>query len=192
MTKLTDTQLVILSTAAQREDGAALPLPKSLKLKGAAVDKVLEALRGKGLLEEKPASREAIAWREGTDGRRTTLVITDAGVAPKVASAGEPAGRPAKARAKRLPKRTGRKAAAGKPKGGSASSTREGTKQALLIRLLERKSGASIEEIVEATGWQAHSVRGAISGTLKKKLGMAVSSEKVDGRGRVYRIAARG
>jgi hypothetical protein len=40
-----------------------------------------------------------------------------------------------------------------------------------------------------ATGWQAHSVRGAISGALKKKLGLEVTSEKIDGRGRVYRIA---
>ncbi len=68
-------------------------------------------------------------------------------------------------------------------------AVRPGTKQALLIDLLTRKKGATIEEIVEATGWQPHSVRGAISGALKKKLGLAVTSEKVGGRGRVYRIA---
>ncbi len=61
-----------------------------------------------------------------------------------------------------------------------------------MIDLLKRKKGATIEEIVEATGWQAHSVRGAISGTLKKKLGLAVTSERVDGRGRTYRIVERG
>ncbi len=43
---------------------------------------------------------------------------------------------------------------------------------------------------MEATSWQAHSIRGAISGTLKKKLGLAVTSDVVEGRGRVYRIAA--
>ncbi len=74
----------------------------------------------------------------------------------------------------------------------SMPASRPGTKQALLIDLLKRKTGATIDEIVEATGWQAHSVRGAISGALKKKLGLAVSSEKADGRGRVYRIAERG
>ncbi len=79
------------------------------------------------------------------------------------------------------------RAKAAKPRG-----PRAGTKQALLIDLLKRKTGATIDEIVEATGWQAHSVRGAISGALKKKLGLAVSSEKADGRGRVYRIAERG
>ena len=57
-----------------------------------------------------------------------------------------------------------------------------------MIDLLARKNGATIEEAVKATGWQAHSVRGAISGGLKKKLGMTVTSEKIEGRGRVYRV----
>ena len=66
---------------------------------------------------------------------------------------------------------------------------RPGTKQALLIDLLKRKKGATLEKIVAATGWQPHSVRGAISGTLKKKLGLAVTSERVGDGSRVYRIA---
>ena len=70
----------------------------------------------------------------------------------------------------------------------SAPKVREGTKQALLIDLLQRNDGATIDEIVAAIGWQAHSVRGAISGALRKKLGRNVESEKIDGRGRVYRI----
>ena len=69
MPKLTDTQLVILSAAAQRQDGTVLPLPKSLKTKGDAATKTLEGLREKGLLYEKPAARNAAAWREGEDGR---------------------------------------------------------------------------------------------------------------------------
>ncbi len=60
-----------------------------------------------------------------------------------------------------------------------------------MIDLLKRKKGATIGEIVEATGWQPHSVRGAISGALKKKLGLAVTSETVRARGRVYRIVER-
>ena len=69
---------------------------------------------------------------------------------------------------------------------------RPGTKQALLIDLLRRKKGATIAEIVDAIGWQAHSVRGAISGTLKKKFGLTVTSESVENRGRVYRVVERG
>jgi len=65
---------------------------------------------------------------------------------------------------------------------------REGTKQALLIEMLRAEGGATIAEIVEATGWQPHTVRGAIAGALKKKLGLDVTSEKVEGRGRVYKL----
>ncbi len=65
------------------------------------------------------------------------------------------------------------------------------TKQALMVELLKRPAGATIGDLTKATGWQAHSVRGAISGTLKKKLGLTVTSVPVEGRGRVYRIAGR-
>ncbi len=62
------------------------------------------------------------------------------------------------------------------------------TKQALLISLLQRPQGASIAELVQATGWQNHSIRSAISFTLKKKLGLNVTSQRDEKRGRVYRI----
>jgi len=55
--------------------------------------------------------------------------------------------------------------------------------------MLKRDEGATIDQIVEATGWQRHTVRGAISGALKKKLGLTVTSEKVEGT-RIYRIPA--
>jgi hypothetical protein len=57
-----------------------------------------------------------------------------------------------------------------------------------MIDMLRRKDGATIAEIVEATGWQQHTVRGAFAGALKKKLGLTIVSEKVEGRGRVYRL----
>ena len=66
--------------------------------------------------------------------------------------------------------------------------TRGGTKQDILIEMLSRAKGATIEEMAAKTGWQSHSLRGAISGTLKKKLGLAVTSAVVEPRGRVYRI----
>lgn len=62
------------------------------------------------------------------------------------------------------------------------------TKQQIMIDLLRRPEGAGIEEITAATGWQSHTVRGAMSGALKKKLGLEITSEKVEERGRVYRI----
>lgn len=62
------------------------------------------------------------------------------------------------------------------------------TKLSTVITLLRRPKGASINDLMNATGWQAHSVRGAISGAIKKKQGLAVTSE-VSGDRRVYRIA---
>jgi hypothetical protein len=54
--------------------------------------------------------------------------------------------------------------------------------------MLRREHGATVAETVAVLGWQAHSVRGAISGALKKKRGLIVQSEMRDGRGRIYRI----
>ncbi|WP_425300352.1 DUF3489 domain-containing protein [Pukyongiella litopenaei] len=54
--------------------------------------------------------------------------------------------------------------------------------------MLRAEGGATIAEVVAATGWQAHTVRGAMSGALKKKLGLTITSEKVEGRGRVYHV----
>ena len=66
--------------------------------------------------------------------------------------------------------------------------TRADSKQAQLIEMLKRPQGASAEEIAAQFGWQLHTVRGAIAGALKKKLGLDVISKKVEGRGRIYRI----
>jgi hypothetical protein len=62
------------------------------------------------------------------------------------------------------------------------------TKQQLLIDLLKRPDGATIDEIVAATEWQSHTARGAMSGSLKKRLGLTITSQKEE-RGRVYKIA---
>jgi hypothetical protein len=69
--------------------------------------------------------------------------------------------------------------------------SREGTKEALLIGMLRRPEGATIAQVIEATGWQPHTVRGAISGALKNKRGLDVISGKNEGGERVYRIVAR-
>ena len=74
-------------------------------------------------------------------------------------------------------------------KESKSAGPRESSKQAQLIAMLRRARGATIDEIAEALSWQPHTVRGAIAGALKKKLGLDVTSEKDDRRGRVYRTA---
>jgi hypothetical protein len=57
-----------------------------------------------------------------------------------------------------------------------------------MVAMLKREEGATLAEIMEASGWQRHTVRGALAGALKKRLGLMIASEKVEGRGRVYRV----
>ena len=71
---------------------------------------------------------------------------------------------------------------------GHTPKQREGTKQATLIELLKRPEGVSLAEMVQATGWQQHTVRGAMAGALKKKLGLDIQSSKESGGYRTYRI----
>jgi len=164
MPKLTDTQTIVLSRAATRTGQLALPLPEGLH--GAAAQKAVTAMVTRGWLEEVDANmrKGEPLWRETGDGHGTTLIATEAGlaaigIAPVVASD--------------TPKPV---------------AIRVGTKQAQVIALLQRPEGASIAEIVAATGWLAHSARGLISGGLKKKLGLQITSQKEQGRGSVYRI----
>jgi len=70
-------------------------------------------------------------------------------------------------------------------------TSRSDSKQAQVIALLRRPKGATIDEMAVATGWQHHSVRGVISGALKKRLGLTIASNKEE-RGRVYRITDAG
>ena len=76
----------------------------------------------------------------------------------------------------------------GKSKPKVTTGTPATSKQQTLIALLKRPKGASLEELMEATGWQRHSVHGTLSGVLRKRLGLPVITEFGE-RGRTYRIA---
>jgi hypothetical protein len=184
MSKLSDTQLVILSAACQRPDLSVYPL--TTKLPGGAAAKVLTSLINKKLIKEVDAKRDDTVWREDKKRGRLTLRATKAafaalGIEPDAAANDEDADAP-------VAKTTRRKAKAATAKDGTPR-TRADSKQAQLIAMLKCADGATIEEIVTKFGWQAHTVRGAIAGALKKKLGLNVTSEKMETRGRVYRIA---
>jgi Protein of unknown function (DUF3489) len=83
----------------------------------------------------------------------------------------------------KTPKKTPK---AAKKEGGA----REGSKAAKILDLLKRPDGATLAELMKAAGWQAHSVRGFISGTLGKKLGLTVTSTKADDGERTYTVKA--
>jgi hypothetical protein len=155
-----------------------------------AVAKMIE----RGWLEEVDANlrRGEPLWRETGNGHGTTLIATEAGLAaigiePVVATTMSNL-RKVKlelASVAKEPAETSSDAETLEP-----VTIRAGTKQAKIIAQLQRPEGAAIAEIVADTGWQAHSVRGLISGGLKKKLGLHVMSERDTARGRVYRLKA--
>ncbi|MDN2579015.1 DUF3489 domain-containing protein [Aquibium sp. ELW1220] len=187
MTKLSDTQALILSAAAQRDNRIALPLPDSLR--GGAAAKVVGAMIAKGLLEEVPADvrKGEPVWRESDDGHDITLVATDAGLAaigvePEDADTGPEGATGAQNEVSPPDTAT---AADPAPK---ARTMRQGTKQEAVIAMLRAPQGATIDEIAVATNWASHTIRGFLSGALKKKLGLEVTSEKVEGRGRTYHL----
>jgi len=189
MTKLSDTQLVILNAACQRDDGRILPLPD--RLKGGAAAKVVDSLIAKGMIAEVDAIRGEPTWRPASDKPAVTLAITPAGLVALGITPDEAPQAPAQAARQR---KAAKAATAPKPRptaaiGATEVKIRTGTKQALLIDLLRRPQGATIAEIVEATGWLSHTVRGAMAGALKKKLGLTITSEKDETRGRTYHIS---
>lgn len=146
MAKLSDTQLMILSAAAQREDGAIV-LPD--KLKGGAARKVVDSLIARKLVTEVARAGEMPVWRTDEDERKFALRITaeglaEIGVEPEVSETAEMDSSPIAAPAP-APSETPR-------------PTHQGSKQAQLIEMLHRLEGATIEQIVAATGWQKHTV----------------------------------
>lgn len=179
--KLSDTQFVTLSAACQRDDRNVLPLPANIK--GGAANKVIDSLIAKGLIRQAVAERGEPILRESGDGHGITFVATDAAFTALGIEPDEPAD-DANTGAMGLRRAVAASAAPTVP----VRKTREGSKQAQLIAMLQRPEGASIAEIVAAFGWQPHTVRGAIAGALKKKLGLDVTSEKIEGRGRVYKL----
>jgi predicted ArsR family transcriptional regulator len=205
MTKLSDTQRVILSAASQRDDGAVLPLPETLKITGGAVNKVLGSLKTKGLIDHHgtPRGDDLPPLCITRAGLEAMGVESEDGADPATAEAStsealdaEAQVKPAKRKAKAKAAKPGKAAPAGKP------TPRAGTKQALLIELLKRPEGTTVEQIAAATGWQHHTVRGAISGALKKKLGLTVEATRTrevgpnktgaKGSSTVYRITGSG
>ena len=125
---------------------------------------------------------KAIQTLDGAVPEATTTAPETAGAAPKAAKG-------ARRTAKGAPKKA-KATKAARTKDG-APQAREGSKKAIVLDLLRRKDGASLDEIAERTGWQRHSIRGFLSGAVAKKMGMTVESAKNEAGERRYKIAAK-
>lgn len=166
MTKLNDLQLILLSHAANTEDGSALPLPGTVTDQARA-QKELKALLRRGLLTETETSNQAASWRSG-DNIHFGLTITDQGkVAIGIGEGEESAGGAASDAA-----------ATEIDTAAPAREARSGSKIARVLALLRRPEGATLAELVEATGWLPHTTRAALTG-LKKK-GHVITKTKRD------------
>jgi hypothetical protein len=171
MSKLTDTQLVILSAAAARDHHAVLPPPDTLTLNKAALTKVINSLLARGFIAEKQASATDAIWREDDD-QRLTLFITAAGLdAIGIDSPGDSDPQPDQ----------------DVPSGAKPSGRGTGKPDAVLA-LLHRPEGAGVAELNDVTGWQAHSIRAFISGLRKK--GLEISRTRDYAGKAVYRIVS--
>lgn len=157
--KLTDTQTAILKAAAGRPDGKLEPLPPTLR--GGARTAVIEGLLARGLIAESEGSH----------------LLTDAGYAavgkrrPVVKGVHKMDAPDALTRSEPIPR-----------------TIRPGTKLATIIDAMRHPGGATIAQMMAGTGWQAHSVRGAISGMLRKRLSLKVVLERNAAGEKIYRI----
>lgn len=196
-TKLTDAQRVILAAAAARESGLVLPLPKSLGDNRGTLGIILKSLLTRELITERPIMPDEELWRDTAELGRTTLVITTEGLKllgidpiEHVVHESDGSLLVDETRETATTGRLGGSTEAAKTDAATPGMPKAGSKLDALITALRGPDGATIADLTEATGWQAHSVRGAISGNLKKKLKLEVTSDVVEGRGRVYRIVA--
>jgi len=185
--KLTDTQLVILSAAAQREN-RCLIAPKSLK--GASAQKVASKLLAAGLVKEIKAKPGIPAWRRDDEaGHAFALKLTATGM--KAIAVDDEGDRPPTAGAPCKPAESpfeeNEDAQTARSPMRSMWAPREGTKMARIIGLLQREDGATLAELVAATDWLPHTTRAALTGL--RKLGYPVTLDRSDReRGSTYFI----
>lgn len=193
---LTDRQQEILIIAAIDHNGHLEPAAASINIRGGAFTNMMHTLRNAGLVEGEDAETR----------------LTPAGYAAISVDAHAPAEQDVQENSERAdtqePDSATETEAAPETEQASATSEleatpepepemptkkprklRSGTKQATIIEMLQREEGASLQQLMEATGWQMHTTRAVLSRTIQKDLGIPLTSEKTSGGDRIYRIA---
>jgi hypothetical protein len=183
--KLTDAQRIVLSGAAQRDDGAGT-LPERMTEK--AAEKFAATLIAKGLVREVRAKADMPVWRRNEAGRAVALVVTKLG---REAIKGNDDRQSADAAAA-VPAPSAIASAESSQIAASSQTERtiprQGSKLAEVMALLSRKQGVGIEELTSTTGWLPHTTRAALTGLRKR--GFAIERSRLEQGGSVYRIVA--
>ena len=161
-------QRCILETACARPDGELFPIMQNLK--GGAVGNICKSLLSRRLIEETPASSSNLVWRYHTALGPVTLRVTNLARVALGLKEGD-ATPPYRAH--------DRYVEFGAPKQSPAET---------IMAMMQRPDGVSMKEMTTETGWQAHSIRGLISGVLRKKQGLLIEAVRDAARGAVYRI----
>ncbi len=172
---LNPTQTAVLTHAIDHMQGKVEWFPENIK--GGARQKVIEGLFKRAMII-------------GSDG--DWIVTADAYDALGRPRPGKRAATQASEQATKAPKAARKSAPAPKDAAQGdgetpAPRTRENSKQAQVVAMLKRPEGATIKQICDLTGWQAHTVRGTFAGAFKKKLGLTITSDKAEGGERIYR-----
>ncbi len=194
MPKLTDTQLIILSKAAQRDDGAAVAPDKLSK---AAAAKMGASLISRKLMREVRSKPGMPVWWTSEDDRPLSLVILKAGrdaisvdgVDEEQAidvAIGETSSIPI---GKRPNGTVAPKTEVTEVDQPIAASPRAGTKQAIVILMLSDEQGATLDALTSVTGWLPHTMRAALTGLRKRGFSVERNSEK--GKPTIYRIVGK-
>jgi hypothetical protein len=179
---LTPTQRAILAHALDHADGRVEWFPSNIH--GGARQKVLAGLANRGLI-----GQLGTLWRVNAAGY-DALGVPSPGIGKKRIGQFEAKLGQIIANAEGAPNDAELEDAVAAAEATCAKPrTRAHSKQAEVVRMLQRPEGATVRQICDATGWQAHTVRGAFAGAFKKKLGLTLVSDKQPGGKRIYRVA---
>ena len=166
-TQLTPAQHAILAYALEHTGGKIDWFPDNIK--GGARKKVLDGLFNRALI-----TSDGTHWFVAAEGYDAM-------------GRARPAPAPVTADSELDAAVTAAEATWAQEKAAAKPRTRENSKQATVIQMLQRPEGATVQQICQSTGWQAHTVRGTFAGAFKKKLGLNLASDKPEGGERIYR-----